>query len=90
MNEYIDLTIFIDTPLDVAMARRILRDFKNSNAEEIKIDMQSYLSGAREAYLVMLNTVKPNSDVVIDGSQGNEEIVGSVIQIIRTHLKVTH
>lgn len=90
MNEYIDLTIFIDTPLDVAMARRILRDFKNSNAEEIKIDMQSYLSGAREAYLAMLSTVKPNSDVVIDGTQGKEEIVESVIQIIRNHLKVTH
>lgn len=88
MNEFIDLTIFIDTPLDVAMARRILRDFSYSNAEEIRLDLQSYISGAREAYLAMLNTVKPDSDVVIDGTQGKEKIVESIKQMIKHHLKV--
>ncbi|RED66121.1 uridine kinase [Cohnella lupini] len=90
MNEFIDLTIFIDTPLDVAMARRILRDFNYSSAEEIRLDMQSYLSGAREAYLAMLNSVKPNSDVIIDGTQGRNELVESIKQQITNHLKVTH
>lgn len=90
MNEFIDLTIFIDTPLDVAMARRILRDFSYSNAEEIRLDMQSYLTGARAAYLAMLNTVKPDSDIIIDGTQGKEEMVGSIKQMIKNHLKVTY
>lgn len=87
MNEFIDLTIFIDTPLDVAMARRILRDYNDSNAEGIRLNMQSYLSGAREAYLAMLNTVRPDSDVIIDGTQGKEEIIESIKQIIKNHLK---
>jgi|GEM_PF-2532092 Uridine kinase len=39
----LDLTVFIDTPLDVAMARRILRDFENADAEAIKTDMRIYL-----------------------------------------------
>nr|WP_258881751.1 hypothetical protein [Paenibacillus sp. sptzw28] len=90
MNEFIDLTIFIDTPLDVAMVRRILRDFGNSTPEEIMFEMQSYLSGARKAYLAMLNTVKPNSDIVIDGTQEKEEIVEQIKLIIKNHVKVVH
>jgi uridine kinase len=48
MKAYIDLAIFIDTPLDVAMARRILRNHINTTTDDIRIDMESYLSGARE------------------------------------------
>jgi uridine kinase len=48
MKVYIDLAIFIDTPLDVAMARRILRNHINTTTDDIRIDMESYLSGARE------------------------------------------
>lgn len=90
MDEYIDFTIFIDTPLDVAMARRILRDYSNSTAEEIRLDMQSYLAGAREAYLAMLSSVKPNSDIVIDGSQGKEEIIKSIKQLIKKKTQRGH
>ncbi len=88
MNDFIDLTIFIDTPLDVAMARRILRDYSNSTPEDIMFDMQSYLSGAREAYLAMLNTVRSDSNFVIDGTQGKEEIVEHIKLIIKNHMKV--
>lgn len=31
MREDIDFTIFIDTPLDIAIGRRILRDFKETS-----------------------------------------------------------
>lgn len=83
MKEYLDLAIFIDTPLDVAMARRILRNHINTTTEEIKIDLESYLSGAREAYVAMLNTVKPNSDIVIDGLLEKEILVGEIKKIIK-------
>jgi uridine kinase len=89
MKAYIDLAIFIDTPLDVAMARRILRDQINITAEEITIDMKSYLSGAREAYVAMLNIVKPNSDIVIDGLQEKEILVREIMKTIKKHLKVS-
>ncbi|WP_397376098.1 hypothetical protein [Paenibacillus terricola] len=71
----IDLTIFIDTPLDVAMARRILRDFENTDTEEIKNDMRVYLQRGRSGYESMLRTIKPISDVVIDGTLPVDEIV---------------
>ncbi|GMK41299.1 hypothetical protein PCCS19_43550 [Paenibacillus sp. CCS19] len=71
----IDFTIFLDTPLDVALARRILRDYELANAEEIKNDMQVYLQRGRLGYESMLYTIKPISDVVIDGTLPVDEIV---------------
>jgi uridine kinase len=70
-------------PLDVALARRVLRDFSNATTEKILIDLQVYLSGAREAYMAMLNTVKPNSNVVIDGSLEKEVIVQKIKALIK-------
>jgi uridine kinase len=67
MKRYLDFTIFIDTPLDIAMARRILRDFKSTTVELIQKDIKHYLDLGRNAYVYMLNTIKPNSDYVIDG-----------------------
>jgi uridine kinase len=89
MKAYLDLAIFIDTPLDVAMARRILRNHINTTTEEIRNDMESYLTGAREAYVAMLNTVKPNSDIVIDGLLEKEILVGEIKKTIKKHLKVS-
>ncbi|UCZ53470.1 hypothetical protein LGQ02_01320 [Bacillus shivajii] len=67
-SKLIDLTIFIDTPLDIAMARRVIRDFKNSSNENILNEMNNYLSQGRRGYLEMLKTVKPDSDIVVDGT----------------------
>lgn len=49
MQEYIDYTIFIDTPLDIAMARRILRDFKETSIDHLLNDMSNYLTHGRIA-----------------------------------------
>lgn len=82
VREYIDLTIFIDTPLDIAMARRILRDFKEASVNEIHNDLNNYLCHGREAYLEMLNKIKPNCDVIIDGSIPLDDIVIQIKKII--------
>lgn len=66
--KHIDLTVFIDTPLDIAMARRIIRDYKDTESEHIVSDLNHYLSRGRRAYQNMLNTVKPNSDLILDGT----------------------
>ncbi|MBH0346442.1 MULTISPECIES: hypothetical protein [Bacillus] len=78
MRQFIDVTIFIDTPLDIAMARRILRDFKEDTMSEIHNDLKHYITYARKAYLEALHTVKPNSDIVLDGSLSVEEIINQI------------
>jgi uridine kinase len=55
-GQYIDFLVFIDTPLDVAMARRILRDdfagqssLSDEQARTLKMNMERYLEFARAA-----------------------------------------
>ena len=82
MREYIDFTIFIDMPLDIAMARRILRDFKESSIELVLNDLNTYLSRGRVAYLEMCKTIKPNCDLIIDGSLSVGVIVNQIYERI--------
>ncbi len=80
--KYIDKAFFIDTPLDIAFARRIIRDFSTASGEEIREDVVMYIKYARIAYLQMLKDIKPSSDVVIDGSLAIEEIVKQIVETI--------
>ncbi len=82
VSKYIDCAIFIDTPLDIAMARRVLRDMNDATGEEIRKDMRMYLDYARIGYIQMLKDILPSSDFVIDGTKKLEEKVNEVIKII--------
>ena len=53
LKEYLDCCIFIDTPLDIALSRKILRDMKEASAEEIRSELLTYLNHARIAYILM-------------------------------------
>lgn len=83
IKPFIDCAIFIDIPLDIAMARRVLRDMQKATGDEIREDMSFYLKYARIAYKEMLNTILPNSDYVIDGSMQLDEIVKQVMDIVK-------
>ncbi|MBQ7981412.1 MAG: hypothetical protein IJ305_07385, partial [Oscillospiraceae bacterium] len=78
-----DCAIFIDTPLDIAMARRVLRDMKSSSADEIRDDMEMYLKYARVAYVQMQKDILSSSDYIIDGTEDLNEIVLKIIEIIK-------
>lgn len=78
ISKFIDFAVFIDTPLDIAMARRITRDFKNHSVDEILSDMSNYIKRGRRGYLEMLKTIKPNSDIIIDGTLPILEIVNKI------------
>ncbi|HDR7612877.1 TPA: hypothetical protein QCX47_004592 [Bacillus mycoides] len=90
MRELIDVTIFIDTPLDIAMARRILRDFKEGTISEIHNDLKHYITHARKAYLEAIYTVKPNSDIVLDGSLSVSEIVVQIVEELSRRNVILH
>ena len=82
LREYIDCAIFIDTPLDIAMVRRVLRDMKSATGKEIRKDMEMYIKYARASYVQMLKDILPSSDYVIDGTKGLEEEVKEIIAIM--------
>lgn len=81
-SKLIDFVVFIDTPLDIAMARRVIRDFKGNSVENIFLDMNNYISKGRRGYLEMLSTIKPNSDIIVDGTLPISEIVSIIAQNI--------
>lgn len=82
LSGYLDCAIFIDTPLDIALARRILRDMNHATGEEIRQDLEMYLKYARAAYVQMLKDVLPSSDYVIDGTKELEEQTNEIKKII--------
>src|SRR5699024_4253219 len=73
INEYIDLVVFIDTPLDIALGRRLIRDYAKSDTKHILSDVEFYMKHGRGGYLDMLKKVKPDADVIIDGTLTLEE-----------------
>ena len=84
-SELIDLTVFVDTPLDVAMARRISRDFLDnetesaeSRLERLRTDLSDYVTKARYAYLNGYR-FKDRSDLVLDGWQSLEALRDLII-----------
>ncbi|MBO1583311.1 AAA family ATPase [Bacillus sp. XF8] len=81
-SKLIDLTVFIDTPLDIAMARRVIRDFRNSSNESILIEMENYISQGRRGYLEMLKTIKPNSDIIVDGTLSVSKVGDKIYEVI--------
>ena len=87
IKDYLDCAIFIDAPLDIAMARRVVRDMKNASADEIRHDMDVYLKFARIAYVQMLKDISPTSDYVIDGSKELETIVEEIISIVTRKMR---
>lgn len=84
IRKYIDVAIFIDTPLDIALARRILRDMSNASGEDIRNDLLGYLKYARIAFVQMQKDILSSSNYVIDGTISTESIVDNMINIIRS------
>lgn len=80
ISKFINYSIFIDTPLDIAMARRILRDFDFKSAEEVFDDMKWYINRGRSTYLYGQKTGKSDADLIIDGGLPVSEIVNMIIE----------
>lgn len=82
LEGYIDCCIFIDTPLDVALARRVLRDMQSAPAEDILAEMRAYLQYARPAFVHMQNGHQASADYVIDGTKAVSDIADEICGII--------
>ena len=82
IKPYIECAVFIDTPLDIALARRILRDMKNAGGDEIRTELDFYVNRARSAFIQMQKDILPSSDFILDGEGQTEEIVSRIMEIV--------
>jgi uridine kinase len=82
LRDEIDCCIFLDTPLDIALARRVLRDMQEASGAEIRTDMESYLQYAREAFVHMRQSRLADADFVIDGEKPLTAIIEAVTETV--------
>ena len=97
LGKYINMAIFIDTPLDVALARRIMRDYTSRSKEndfglgevdEISLkaidgELSWYLTVSRPTYARFSEMHKMKSDLIVDGIKSTENIIEDIIEFMR-------
>lgn len=80
---YIDFLICLDTPLDIALGRRLLRDYR-SHPEPQKMleELDHYLAHSRPLYI--LTPEEKACDLIIDGSLPLEKQEQKVLIALQT------
>ena len=84
-GRFIDLMVFIDTPLDVAMARRVLREIDREGhrttdevLQHVKDDLSGYHARARPFYEEFQERMRTTSDVIIDGTLSIDDVAEKI------------
>jgi uridine kinase len=95
LGQYIDLTVFLDVPLDVALARRLIRDYTSrskstqaADVDEVSFkgldrELRFYLARSRPAYVRLPETQKPVSDLILDGTKTPDTLAEEILVHIR-------
>jgi len=89
--QYIDCCVYLDVPMDVLLARLIMRDYCKRSPEKRKLDnpmeslfehMTNYVSHSRITVLNYIDKVKPLADYVVDGCQPIEKITDDILHFV--------
>lgn len=95
--EYIDLLIWIEIPLDIALARKI-KEFTNTFLKKFRREihrdsivwlnkyLDNYLNVVREVLQIQREKIGGNADIIIDGRKDFETMVQLATQEIREKL----
>ena len=83
ITPYIDISVYIDTPLDVALVRRILRDMPYAPGDQIREYILDYIKYERPLYQLMIDNIMPDSDIVVDGLQSVHDIINEICHILK-------
>jgi uridine kinase len=87
LGDLIDTMVYLDTPLDIAMARRLIRGAEDTPGTLLASEMQDYLAYGRKCYLVMDRVIKPACNHVVDGSLGVDVLARRIISLIGLETK---
>jgi len=88
---YIDFALWLSTPPDIALARRLLRDYLRRDPARRPIEqpmahlehnLDFYLARMRQTDLIHEATVRPTCDFVLDGTLPLRELAEKALQFI--------
>lgn len=89
MRQLVDFVACLDVPLEIALARRVLRTLERVRdetrlREELRQIAESYLTpGAHELYLAATVLATADADLILDGTRDPEALAERVVQAIR-------
>jgi uridine kinase len=85
----IDFVAVLDTPLDVALARRLLRDLRSDEASRLPSVssrhsglLEAYLDGIRDLYITVQRLALEQADIVLDGLSPPEVMVDKITSLL--------
>jgi len=78
ISGFISLSVYLDTPLDVALARRTLRDCKDKPSDVILGWMEWYLKN-RHLFALSNDFQKNDAELVIDGCLSTDAICDLIL-----------
>ena len=88
MADLVDFVVFIDVPLELALARKLLQYIEHlarTASEEPLASLSRYLTDYpihRKVYQTLIQRVEPNCDLKVDGTQPVNQIVESIILLV--------
>ena len=95
MAKSIDFVALIDTPLDIALARNLLRvDGTNTSANMRQVTkelliassrefVRDYLDVSRSVYIAVQEQVAADCDLVLDGRLPPDELAEQLVEAVR-------
>ena len=83
ISEFISLSVFLDTPLDIALARRLLRDYKDKSISDVMKEMEWYLE-KRHLFTLSNDKQRQDAELIIDGSLPSNVICNLILERART------
>ena len=73
LKPFIDIVIYLKTPLDVCFARQVIRDYSYSQGESIIKWAHNYLNNVRPLFIEHEKNVSASSDYLLDGTHSVDE-----------------
>lgn len=87
----IDFHAEVDTPLELALARRILRILSNKPEDEkipfVTQHLEWYLSRGRKCYLAVQEKARKGTDLILDGTLPSETIAKTIFDAVNAMTK---
>lgn len=90
METLVDFVVGLDTPLDLALARKLLRDIeyhrqgihRGDLADYMKVILGDYQGPLRDLYLVAQRVALYHSDLIVDGTKPAEVLAQEIVNKI--------
>lgn len=82
ISGFISLSVFLDTPLDIALARRLLRDNKSKSTAAIMEELEWYLE-KRHLFTLSNDKQREDAELIIDGSLPVDDICNLILERVK-------